>query len=335
MCIRDSLQVDDAEPLDVQSAPPRAAGHREDVAGAEVGRQLLPVDGTGEADGVGDVALGGELAQVLGVGSAADYEQHRVRHGRQDPWHGLDQGVLPLARHEPRDAHHDRPVGEAEPGPDLVAAGPRVEGLLVHARRQLHHAGRRLVRQGGGDAGARVLPQIGDRVGALADPAQQLPRGGQLGPARLVPVGRGHQPPRARPAQRGGHQTQGRGRPEPHRRTAVFPQQLRRAPGHPRRGQQHRRAVAHDGEGLFGVEPGGGLVALPGPLPGGGVDDDARRVQAQRHVVQEGLDATGAGREVVRDDQGLVHRRRQYRVRSGLNRATSRHVAARERSGAA
>ena len=190
-----------------------------------------------------------------------------------------------------------------------------MEGLLVDAGRQLHHAGRGLRGERGGDPGPGVLAEVGDRVGALADAAQQLPGRGQLRPARLVAVRGGHDPLRA-PAARsaGAISPSGAAAPNHTEVAAVFAQQPDRPPGDPRGGQQHRRTVAYDGEGLLGVEGGGGLRALRAALPGGGVDDDPLGVQAQRHVVQEGLDAAGAGREVVRHDQGLVHRRRQYRA---------------------
>lgn len=193
-----------------------------------------------------------------------------------------------------------------------------MEGLLVDAGRQLDHAVRSLGGEYGGDPGAGVLPQVGDRVRGLADPAQQLPGRGQLGPARLVTVRGGDQPPGAGPAQRRCHQRErGRGA-EPHGRAAVYAQQLRGTPGDPRGRQQHRRPVADDGEGLLGVEGGGGRDAFGAALPGGGVYDDLSGVQAQCHVVQKRLDTAGAGREVVGHDQGLVHPGRQYRAAEWL-----------------
>lgn len=309
---RGGLQVDDAEPLDVEPAPAGPARHREDVPGAVVRGQLGPGHRAREAHGVGDLGLPGQLAQLLLVRTAADDQQHRVRLGGQDARHREDEGVLPLARHQPGHAHDHRPVAQPEPRPDGVTARLGVEGLLVDPRRQLHHPPGRLRRQGGGDPRTRVLPEVGDRVRRLPDPAQQSARGGQLRPPRLVTVGRGHQPLGARLPQRRRHQPERRRRPEPHRRTPVFAQQPDGPPGRARRGQQHRRTVAYDGEGLLGVEGGGRLDTLPAPLPGGGVDDEALGVQAQRHVVQKRLDTARPGREVVRHDQGLVHRGRPY-----------------------
>src|SRR5690606_28268875 len=75
---RGRLQVDDAEPLHVQSPAPGAAGHREDVARAVVGGQLGPGDGAGEADRGGDPGVAGQPAQVVLVGAAADDQEHRV-----------------------------------------------------------------------------------------------------------------------------------------------------------------------------------------------------------------------------------------------------------------
>ena len=54
---RGRLQVDDAEPLDVEAAAPGPARHREDVTRAVVRGQLRPRHGAGEADGVGDPGL--------------------------------------------------------------------------------------------------------------------------------------------------------------------------------------------------------------------------------------------------------------------------------------
>lgn len=236
----------------------------------------------------------------------------------QDRGHREDQGVLALARHQPGHADDDGPFGEPEPGPDRVAARVRVERLLVDPGRQLDHAAGGGRGERGGDPGAGVLAEVGQRVGALADPPEQLPGRGQLGPARLVAVRGGDEAPGARPAQRRAHQAErGRGA-EPDGRAAVGAQQLHRSPGHARGRQQHRRTVADDGEGLLGVEGGGGGRALGPALPVGGVDDDPVGIEPQRHVVQERLDASRTRREVVGHDQGLVHRRRQYRARAAV-----------------
>lgn len=127
------------------------------------------------------------------------------------------------------------------------------------------------------------------------------------------------------------HQPERRGRPEPHRRAPVLPQQPDGPPGHPGRRQQHRRGVPYDGEGLLGVERGRRPDALAGTLPGGGVDDEAVGVEAECHVVQERLDAARAGREVVRHDQGLVHS--GHRSRPYPNAAHSRAGRASQLSG--
>ncbi len=268
-----------------------------------MGGQFLPRHRAGEPHRV-PYALGvRQLLQARPVRAAADDQQHRVRHVGQDLRHRLDQGVLALARHQPGDADHHRPVRQPEPAADLGAPGLGVEGRLVHARRQLHHPGRCLRPHRGGDPRAGVLAQVGQHVGARADPAQQLPGAGQLGPGGLVPVGHAEQPPGAGPAQRGRHQAErGRGA-EPDRVAPLGAQDLGGPPGDPGCGNHHLRPVPDHRERLLGVEA-PHLAAVP---PGRGVHHDASCGLTDGHVVHEGLDAPRAGREVIGDDQGSVH----------------------------
>ena len=176
---RGRLQVDDAEPLDVQAAPAGTAGHREDVPGVVVRGQLLPGHRTGDRHRSGQPELGAQALQCRPVRPAADEQERGVRHRLQDPWPGVDQRVLTLARDQPRDAHDDGTAGQAVPRADGLASGACAEHRLVHSGREPAHPARRGGRKTGGDTRPGVFTQVGEDVEVVADAAQQGTRAGQ------------------------------------------------------------------------------------------------------------------------------------------------------------
>ncbi len=289
---RGGLQVHDAETLHVQAAPPGPARHREHVARPVVGRELRPWNGP-----VKWTASATPVSWPAGAVPSRRARPRRRAGPRPAPWpgcaHRRDQCVLAL-RGTSRETQHHGAIREPEAGADPVAARVRAEGLLVDARRQLHHARGRLRRQCGGDSGTRVLTEVGE--GVVDSPIRR---------SRLRAAGSWAHPAswpcvvatsRCAPARRSAGAIRPSGRPpEPHRRASVLPQQSGRAARSPRGGQQHRGPVAYDGELLLGVEGGGRLGALAATLPGGGVDDQPLRIQTQRHIVQERLVPPGRG----------------------------------------
>ncbi len=115
----------------------------EDVAGQQPVHQIGLVDiGIDESDVVLEVELSDALLQHRPVGLAmppanlgvrgADDDEGRLRHGRDDPGHGLDDQLEALVRAEQPEAEDHGPSGQVEP----VLDPSRVdEGQVGHAVR--------------------------------------------------------------------------------------------------------------------------------------------------------------------------------------------------------
>lgn len=255
--------------------------------------------------------------QGPGVRSVAGQQEYGVGHRAQDGGEGADQGVLPLARDEPRRAQDHRPGAEPVPLADAVArparpvggrrfpcavarSRPYGEGLRVHAWCQSHHAADGGRAERGGDGGAGRRAEVGHRVRAVADPPQQGPGPRGAGPPHLMPVRRGDGPPHpALPAQPVRHQPERGGGPEPDAVASVAAGEFGRAGGDAGDGEQHPGRVAHHGVGQ-------GRVMGGRPGFGGGVDDDGVRGEAVGHRPDEGLDTALARREVVGHHEGAA-----------------------------
>ena len=292
---RRRLEEHDAEALDLEAGAAGAARHREDVARGVVGGQLLPRHRAGEHDVVGDAVLGGAAAAAA-ARPGRRRRASRAASGHPAPHRGQrpHQHVLALARHEPRHADDDRPVGQPVPPPHLARRPPPGGTASVSTPLgQLRELG---AGSTGASRAAGVVAEVGHDVDVAADAAQRLAGAGQQRPADLVAVGRGDrplQPQRAARAARAGRRrrtTRGRS-PRPARCRA-------RGAATSGVGSSSDVGCAHDGERLRGVE-------RRGALPRRGVDDDlARPAAATARECDEGLDPAGARREVVGDDEG-------------------------------
>ncbi len=192
-----------------------------------------------------------------------------------------------------------------------------------------HHLQRRPRTERCRDPGAGVPGDRGEHVGVGADPAQRLAPARQHRPAHLVPVRAADHALDARtPAQVRTEQRQRRRRAEPDGRGAVLAGQCRGAGGDRRDREHERRRVAVHRNGR-------GRVELRGPLPGRRVDDELVGRQPLGEGVQVGLDAAGAGREVVGHEERARHRAtlsvRHFHWRSGGGRTVGWLAAARSR----
>ncbi|CAM5736860.1 hypothetical protein STENM223S_11217 [Streptomyces tendae] len=321
-------QVDDAEAFDDpgrRAGSGRASRRRRRRRSGRAARGPGG-DGAGEADGGGDclvssAAHGGR--RVLLVAAAARLISRTGRSGSAARIAGIARisAACRLARHQPRRrTRPPRPDDPARPSSTPPAPPePGRKGCCIDTGRQLHHPGRGTSGVSApGDPGAGVLAEVRDRSSVDSPTRRSSCRAAPASWAQPASRPWVVATRRSAPARRraGAIRLEGRGC---HRRTptcsrarAASRTAVRVAPGVGSSIVCSRSRTTV--KGWLGVEGGGGLDALPGALPGGGVDDDALGVQAQRHVVQEGLDAAGTGREVVGDDQGLVHCRRPYRT---------------------
>jgi hypothetical protein len=84
-----------------------------------MGRQFLAGDTSGEQHIVGDAFALRERLQLLPVRSAPDDHQGRAGHPPADLAERADQHVLALARYQPGQAQHHRPVPQLIAGAQL------------------------------------------------------------------------------------------------------------------------------------------------------------------------------------------------------------------------
>ena len=297
---RRGLQQHDAEALDVEAAAAGAARQGEHVADGVVSRHLSRRHGSGEHDVLVHPDLPGQPPQPVAAGAVADEEHPRSRDPLANQWKRPDERVLPLARHQPGHAHDERRVADAV-APAQLGARCRVgpEPLGVDARG--HHLQRRPRTERCRDPGAGVAGDRGQHVGVGADPAQRLAPARQHRPAHLVAVrAADHALDAGTPAQVRTEQRQRRRRAEPDGRGAVLAGQCRGAGGDRRDREHERRRVPVHREGR-------GRVELRGPWPGRRVDGELVGRQPLGEGVQVGLDAAGAGREVVGHEERARH----------------------------
>ena len=118
------LDEDVPPALHLEPAQPRAARHREHVAGGVVPRQVVLGDLPGERDRPGR-KIGGHRPQPILVRAAADDRERSVGHPFADRRHRADQHVLSLARHQPAHAHDERPIAHAERRADIGGLADR------------------------------------------------------------------------------------------------------------------------------------------------------------------------------------------------------------------
>ena len=132
---------------------------------------------------------------VSRYGTAADDHQRGAVDATPDRRQRLDQHVLALARHQPRQAHHGGPLPQPVAVAQLGTAG-RVgpEPVGVHPGRQVLQRRRRP--EGRRESRPGVAADEGHDVGALADAAQHRPRHRKHRPAHFVPVCAGQHPRR-------------------------------------------------------------------------------------------------------------------------------------------
>ena len=238
------------------------------------------------------------------VRAAADDDQGGAGHPLPDRGHRPDQHVLALARHQPRHAHHDRPLAQPVPGTQF-GAGDLVgrEPVGVHAGRQVLQRGVRPERRG--EPAARVAADIGDHVGAGSDAPQRGSGQRQHRPADLVAVGAGDDAAGTRVAGQRRHQRQRRGGAEPHGVDVVALDELTHPAGNRRHGQHQRAGMAHH---LVGRPC---AIELVGALPLRRVDRQRvcpRRGQVVDQFLQVRLDAAASRRKVIANQQDPAHR---------------------------
>ncbi len=190
----------------------------------------------------------------------------------------------------------------ASPYRDLTAAPPAPGRKMPVSTPGASHVSRAggHGRQRACEARAESLSEIGEHVDGVADTPQQLPRARQHRPARFMAVGQRDDPSRPGRPQRWRDQPQRCGRPEQHAVAALALQDFDRTIAHRGERQHQRLPMPHHLERLAKVE-------LGGTFPCGGIDDDPLGRHPDRQCVDEGLDASGTGREVVGDDQQFRH----------------------------
>ena len=207
------------------------------------------------------------------------------------------QRVLPLARHQPRDADDHRPAGQAVPRADRPPSTSGTERLDVHSRCELDELAD-AAPNGPAQPAPDVLAEIGDDVaaGRRSGAAPAARRAASPSPASCPcviathPLGPGR-------AQRRREQPERRGRAEPDA-GAARTRAARRPPAgaRPASARAARSGAARTGNGCAASNS-----AEPGVV--GGVDDDRAGRLAHRQLVHERLDAALPRREVVGDDQ--------------------------------
>ena len=297
------LQEHDSQAFDVQTAAAGAAGHREHIGHRVVARQFGARDPAGEHHVGVDTGLGGQSVQGVGVGSAADDHQRRPVHPATDVRPRLDEHVLALAGHQPGDADHHGSLPESVAGAQFGARHRiRFEAVDVDAGGQVLQPGPRPECRS--EPAPGVAADVGDDVGAVADATQGRPRAGQHRPAHLVAVGAGQHPLSAGVAGPGGQQRQRGGRAEPHCLDVVLADQRAHPAVHPGLGK-------HEGAGMTHHRERRRPVVILRAFPGRGVHDElvlARRRQPRGELLQIGLDAAAARREVIGHQQDPGHR---------------------------
>ena len=249
----------------------------------------------------------GPAAPGRPVRPAADDQQRRVGHPPADLPAGARISVSWPLRGTSRETQTT--TGRSVSPSRARTCSPSDVGVVRRPRRRRAAAGAARPRPvpARGDPAAGVLAEVGDHVDAPADAAQR-PAGRPAAPPSR-PRGRGSAPPPG--GRRPVAQRRRRAAPAgPRRRTSTVSQPCARAsrgrPAGDHAGWAAAPAVRSPDhlERLVGVE-------LRGAPPAGRVDDDASPARlADREVVHEGLDAAGAGREVVGDQQGAAHEAR-------------------------
>ena len=244
---------------------------------------------------------------MLAVRAAADDHQRGAVDPAPDVGQRLDEHVLALARDQPRYADHGRPLPEAVAGAQFLAGrGVGAEAVDVDAGRQMLQVRSRPER--GGEPAAGVVADEGHDVGGVADPPQRRARDRKHRPAHLVAVRAGQHPPGAGLAGAAGQQRQRRGGPEPHGLDVVLGDERPHPALHPGFGQHQRAGMAHDAVGR-------GAVVVLAALPARRVHRHpvlAGRGEMADELLEVGLDAAGARRKVIGDQQDPRHRPTRY-----------------------